>query len=470
MENASDTCRASKSGTPRRGLTGRLRGMLSDRLVRNIGWYGLAELANRLTRLVTAIVLARSLFPADFGIAATAIVVFEIISVLAMNGIGQAVVRASDEELPAVINTARRASWVVCLSAFALQLAVGYGLSIYNGRPDLFWMIACLAGVFLTLPFGQMQAHLIVRANRLHVLAGIAVVQVAVDNILTAVLAFCGFGAWAVILPKLLTAPIWVIGMRRSQREMPARSAGYAPVVPLARFAAAVIASELLVAARFNLDKVLVGSILGLEALGIYYFVFSAGIGFSLSLTNALSASVYPHLTEMAAQPRAMLARYDGMIWRAVLPCASVIALQAAMAPLYVPLVFGERWAPYAYLVAILCGSAIAKPLFDSACQLLRAVGRPRLEFYASAGLTVVALGAMAAALPFGLALGVEAFAGATAVTQLAVALAVRNWLGQRHGLASNATSAEFHVTSTSPASTAGATVALQPSNLTVSP
>lgn len=416
-----------------RVLPRRVRRVLSDRLVRNVGWYGLAETANRLTRLITAIVLARALLPQDFGIAATAITVFEIISAIAMNGIGQAVVRARDDELPALLNTARRASWAVCLTAFALQAAVGGIIAAVTGRSDVFFMVLCLAGVFLTLPFGQMHAHLIVRSNRLHILAGIAVVQVATDNLLTAAFAFSGFGAWAIVLPKLLTAPIWVIGMRWAQPCRHDASAGYGPVLPLARFASAVIGSELLVAARFNLDKVLVGTMLGLEALGIYYFVFNAGIGFSLSLTNSLAASVYPHLAELASRPRAMLQRYDELIVRAAIPCAAVITFQAALAVLYVPLVFGERWAPHAYLVTMLCMSAIAKPLFDSACQLLRAFAMPRIELYASAGLTVVSLAVLAGTLPLGLPIAVGSFAMTTLAVQFIVATVVRKWLGSRH-------------------------------------
>jgi len=414
-------------------LPDRWRQLLGDRLMRNVGWYSLAEAANRITRLITAIVLARALMPEEFGIAAIAITTFEIVSVLCMTGIGQAVVRARDDELPAVLNTARRASWAVCLGAFVLQSVIGLVAAWAVGRPDVFWMIFCLGLVYLTLPFGQMHAHLIVRANRLHVLAGIAVVQVAADNILTAIFAFSGFGAWAIVLPKLLTAPIWVIGMRRAQSWKPDRSAGFAPWRPLARFSSAVIASELLVAARFNLDKVLVGAILGLEALGIYYFIFNAGIGFSLSLTNSLAASVYPHLAELAAKPRAMLARYDQLMIRAAIPVAAVITIQGCLAVWYVPVVFGERWQPYAVLVACLCFSAVAKPVFDSACQLLRAFGRPRLEVYASATLTALALIALAGGLQFGLAAGVVTYMATVMVAQFAAAVAIRKWFGVQY-------------------------------------
>jgi O-antigen/teichoic acid export membrane protein len=396
----------------------RIQTLFADRLVRNVGWYGLAEFANRFTRLVTTIVLARWLVPQDFGIAAIAITTFEIVRVIAQYGIGQAVVRTPDDKLAATCETAWRASWLVCLAAVAIQTATAALIAAYTGRSDAFWMIICLAAVYLTLPFGQIQAHLIVRANRLHVLAGIAVLQVALDNLLTAALAVAGFGAWAVVLPKLLTAPIWVIGMRRAQAWQRDPAAGTASMASLARFAAPVIGSELLVAARFNLDKVLVGAILGIEALGIYYFVFNAGIGFALSLTGALSASIYPHLAEAASNRATLLARYRQTLVRAVLPVSGVIALQAAAALLYVPIVFGAKWSNAAPLVAILCASAIAKPLFDSAAQLLRADGRPRTEFFGSAALTALSLVVLAAALPHGLWTGVIALSASMFAAQ----------------------------------------------------
>ena len=80
-----------------------------DRLTRNIGWYGLAEAIVRVSRLVTTILLARLLLPADFGIAAIALTASELIRVLASNGIGQTIIRAREDELAAVCATAQRA-------------------------------------------------------------------------------------------------------------------------------------------------------------------------------------------------------------------------------------------------------------------------------------------------------------------------------------------------------------------------
>ena len=73
-------------------------------------------------------------------------------------------------------------------------------------------------------------------------------------------------------------------------------------------FAGPLLVSEVLATIRNQCDKLIVGAMLGIEALGIYYFAYNAGLGLSLSLTNALNASLYPHLAEVADRPTEMIA------------------------------------------------------------------------------------------------------------------------------------------------------------------
>ena len=81
----------------------------SDRLWQYIAYYGMSELAQRITRLATTILLARLLTPVDLGIAATAITCFELVRTVANTGIGQAVVRTADYKLAGTCITAHRA-------------------------------------------------------------------------------------------------------------------------------------------------------------------------------------------------------------------------------------------------------------------------------------------------------------------------------------------------------------------------
>lgn len=395
------------------------------RLLRNVGWYGLAELAARVSRLGTTVVLARALSSTELGVAAAALTWFELLRVLANTGIGQAVIRAPAHRLAATCNAAHRAVWAVCLAVAVVQAAVGAGIAAAGEGGPAGAMLACLALIYPLMAPGLVPVYLILRGNRLRVTAGIATAQVVADNLLTAAFALAGGGAWAVVLPKLLVAPIWLIGVRRCQAWRPDPAAGSVPQAELWRFAVPVLGSEALAAARLNLDKLLVGAILGVDALGIYYFVFNAGIGFSLSLTGALGAAIYPHLVD-AGDGRALLRRFDRTVRTAVLPAAALIAAQAAASLLYVPLVFGARWQDLAPMVALLCLSAATKPLSDAASQLLRAIGRPDAELAASALLTALYLGTFSVALRGGLMSGIVALSTAAALLQLGFAAAAR--------------------------------------------
>lgn len=397
-----------------------------DRLLRSFGLLGLGEGFNRITRIVTTIVLARYLGAVEFGIAATAITCFELVRVFADNGLSQMVVRASDKDLKATCNTAYRLTLLVCIFMAVLQLVAGAILAWVTGRPELFAMIACLVGVYALLPSCMVQYWLLQRAYRMGTVAGITTAQVCVDNLLTAGLAIGGLGAWAIVLPKLLTAPIFLFGARRAVTWRYDPAAGGMPIGETLRFCLPILASQMLVAVRGNADKILVGSILGLEALGIYYFAFNAGYGLSSVLTNALAAVSFPHLASPKLAMSRLLERFDEAMFRLALPICAIIALQALAVPLYVPVLFGEKWDAAIVIVSVLCLSATTRSCFDLSAQLLRAGGLQAQEFVVSLGFTVVLLALFAAALPFGLLAGVSVLCVATILMQALFAVWAR--------------------------------------------
>ena len=401
----------------------------SRRLWRFIGWYGASEMAQRVTRIATTILLARWLTPEAFGVAAMAITAFELVRIAANCGIGQAVVRAPDSELNATLAGAQKLLPRLMLALAFLQTCIGIGVGIVTGRGEVALMLAALGGVYLMMPAGLIEAYLLQRSEQHRKLAGVATAQAVADNVLTALLALAGLGAWAIILPKVLTTPIWVFGLRRAIAR-PDTSA-VTPVAPreLLTYAVPVIGTELAAASRMHLDKVLVGAMLGVEALGVYYFVFNAGLGLSLSLTTALANSVYPHLARVAHDSAELARRFDSAVVRTAVPIGLVIAVQAVLAPYYVPVLFGARWADAAVLVSLLTASAIAKPVADVASQLLRVSGRTIADLQVSSGVTVVTLVAFAVGLRDGLLNGIAVMTLVAIVAQLVVVFGVRRMI-----------------------------------------
>ena len=233
-----------------------------------------------------------------------------------------------------------------------------------------------------------MHAYCLLRDERMKDLAAISTAQVAADHLLTAILALCGFGAWAIVLPKVLTAPIWLFGMLRTKAWMPDLAAGFAPIASILKFSMPVLGSELMCACRDQLDKFVVSLMLGVEALGLYYFAFNAGLGVSTALNRAFSNAVYPHLC--AAVDRT--STFHKALINLGLPFSLLYELQASIAHYNVPIEFGPKWAAAASLVAVLCLGGPARLLVDAARMKARAEGRSGQDFRISLGFSLSVL------------------------------------------------------------------------------
>lgn len=413
------------------GIMAWLKARASDRVVRNLGWYGLSEMAVRVSRLLATIIIARALAPEDFGLVAIVLTTFELVRALANNGVGLTIVRAAESDLARCCATAFRVACAVAAVMVALQLVAGCAIAWSAGRGDLLAMLAVLAVSYALLPFTEINYCRLLRRQDLRTLAAITAAQVLLDNLLTIAFVLCGWSIWAVVLPKLLTAPIYAWLLRRADPWRPALEVAPLPLRPVLLFALPVLGTELLAALRLNLDKILVGAMLGVQALGVYAFAFNAGLGLSLTFTSALSASLFPHFAEVAHDRAQITQRFDAALRASVPLVMLVILLQALAALVYVPIVFGAKWAFAAPLVALLCASGVTRPLSEAAAQLLRARGDTRTELLVSLASTAALLAVFACALPHGIETAIAVFAAASLATHIALLAFTRWWIAR---------------------------------------
>ena len=121
-----------------------------------------------------------------------------------------------------------------------------------------------------------------------------------------------------------------------------------------------------------------------LEVLGVYYFARNAGIGISMSLINAYSTAVLPHLASAKGNMIFLKEKYIHALKNISIIVPSIILLQSLLAPIYVPLFFGERWveAGAVPILILLCLSAIPRIFGESTSQLLRVLNKPKIDLY----------------------------------------------------------------------------------------
>lgn len=396
-----------------------LRSHLTGPFAKNIAAYGASEVAAKVSRIFVVMAVARSLGAEEIGIAAAAMAASDILKSLTENGIGQRLIAARDRDLAALCRTALRIFWLWAIGLFVVQLGIGATLAFVSGDAMLLLLVAVLAGEFLFMPAGLVQAALAMRAGKLKQTAAIAGAQVVGANILTVLLVLIWPSPLALVVPKLLSAPIWLVAMRRLHPWSPDTSAIPSPVRPFVTFGAPVLGVEVVKALRLHADKLQVGALLGPEALGLYFMAFNAGLGLANSFSFAFASVLFPHL--VTADSRVQALRQAFMIGIGVI--APVVVLQSLAAPLYVPLLFGAGWAHLSEVVSILCLAAIPGIVWTTSAGWLRAEARPGVEFRATVIMAVALLGSTVVMAPYGLVAIATGYLITAALTQVALSL-----------------------------------------------
>jgi PST family polysaccharide transporter len=347
--------------------------------------YGASEVAAKASRLLVVVAVARTLDLKEIGLAAAAFAAGDVLKAVTENGVGQRIIAAKPDELGAVCATAHRIFWVWCVGLFVFQMGIGAALFLAGGSAMLFALIVVLAAEYLFMPAGLVQAALAMRAGKMRATAAISGAQVVGANLTSVALVVLWPSALALVLPRLLCAPIWLIAMRRLHPWTRDKSAGFAPLRPFVTFGWAVLGVEVVKALRLQADKIIVGAMMGAEALGVYFMAFNAGLSLSNAFSTAFSTVLFPYLSQAADKAAA----FRQSMWLSLGMITPAVLLQSLLAPVYVPILFGQGWDEVAGIVSVLCLVAIPTTLWSAAAGWLRSENRPQAELWSTIGLTV---------------------------------------------------------------------------------
>lgn len=362
----------------------------SGNFVRNLGWLGIAQATIRVSRLAATFILPRFLTEEDYGLAALVLTTYEFTQTLTKVGIHAKVIQSDDDEVDDISDSSYWLSWVVYISLFFLQCVVAFPIAKFYNNDKLILPICALAFTYLITPIGRIQFALIQRENRFKIVAFAQSLRYGTANILTAIFAILGMGLWAIILPRLLATPLEFIVYLikhpwRVKQKFTTRNWGN-----ILKFGLNVLGIQLLKTFRDNVDYLIVGRFIGIKELGFYYFAYNAGLGISLTIINSITTALYPHLCAARESIAELKQTFTQSLKTIAYIMFPFVILQSALAPFYVPILFGEQWIPAVPVLILICLSAIPRPFDVAAFHLLTAVDRPQIALALNFAFTIL--------------------------------------------------------------------------------
>lgn len=360
---------------------------LGHRALRGLIWMLAQNIAARACGLVSQLVLAALLRPADFGIVGLTYTVTSIAAALTNVGIDDVVLQRQR----ALRLWAGPTFWISFgLALVAAVLVVGvspFAAAMYK-TPQLVGMLAILA---LSMPLGALGSvpAMMLRARmRFDVIAVYGTFEIVATALLTVGFAWAGFGAYSFVIPTPIMAAMRAVVMWRLARpEMSfrLRRERWKYVVGNT---AVLFATKTLVAAINQGDYIVLGLLASQDVVGAYYFGFRLAAQPLWVLAGNFSGVLFPLLVQLKSDPARQAdaaLKASTLLSFCVMPLA---LLQAAVAAPLVGSLFGQKWAASIPIIQLLSVGLALDAVSWVAGALLNARG----EFGAALRYVVVQL------------------------------------------------------------------------------
>jgi O-antigen/teichoic acid export membrane protein len=349
-------------------------------VLRGIAWKGVSQIVLQVSRAVVAIVIARLLAPHDYGLAAMALVFASLVLVFSDLALGAALVQRrtlTEDDRSTVFWMSMAAGATFTL----LGLAASGPIADFYGEPAVRPLFAALSLAFVVTSLGTVQSALLTRTmdfRRLELTVMIGNIGGAVVGVAAAL---DGRGAWAIILQQLVTAALSSLLLFVVCPWRPHLRFSLDSLRSLRAFSANVFGQRVLYYLHRNTDNLLVGRFVGASALGVYGLAYNVMLVPFTRLAGPLQEVLFPAFSRIQDDPRRI-----ADAWIRVTRLVAALALPALVglaivAPDFVHIVLGRRWAGVTPVLQILVWVGLLQSLQTLNSGILIALDRTQLLF-----------------------------------------------------------------------------------------
>jgi len=366
--------------------------------------------------LFRSLVLVHLLTPRDYGLAAMVLVFSMLVPIFSDLALGAALVQRkelSEDDRSTVFWT----SVLVGLACTLVGIACSWPLAAFYGEPEVQPLFAALSLSFVVSSVGTTQGALLTRSMSFRSLELRWIAASFVAGVTGIVLAFMGFGPWAIVAQQLALAATSTVLLWSFSAWRPRFRFSIVSLRSLAGFSANVFGTRLLFFFNRNTDNLVVGKFLGASALGVYSIAYNVMLAPLNKLAWPIQSVLFPAFAEVQDdRPRmaVMWTRVNRLVGALTVPAMAGLVV---VAPEFVRVVLGERWEAAIPVIQILAWVGLLQSLQSLNSSILQALDRTRTLLHYAA----VALVASLCAFIGGLAWGVVGVATAYALVSTVV-------------------------------------------------
>lgn len=338
--------------------------------------FGSAQVFRVLLQLCSQIVLARLLFPSDFGLVAMVSPVIAFVSIFSV-GFGEAVVQRSEldqERVSALFWLATAMSIVVTL----ILMAAAPLTAFFYGDDRLTLLMIVVASYFPISALGGAQGALLTRQMKFGVITGIEVTTATLATVVTVFTAWLGWSYWSLAAGNIAAAVAGAALNWQFSDWRPSRPRYVPALAEDLKFGGNITGFNLATFLTQSGDNIIIGAMNGERALGLYdrsYRLVVMPIG---QIIAPIGRVALPLLSRLVSDP----AEY-GKVFTVIVQVILLLTVPGMLTcvvygPEIVNVLLGPRWTEAGVLLSWISVGGLTSGIQSPALWLFVSQGRMR--------------------------------------------------------------------------------------------
>jgi PST family polysaccharide transporter len=343
-------------------------------------WNSLSSISLTGLNFVITAILARLLTPNAFGVMGMIQTTIALIAMMNQFGLAPAIIQGEN------LNQKRLSSlfWLNMLIGLLMTSIVFFSsefISLFFNQPELSNLLKMISIVFTVVSFSFIQQSLLKKEMKFKELFNIKLISIIFYGIITIILALNDFGVKALVLGYISKNLIMTILIILFNRWMPSLVFNFKLIKDLIDFSKYAFFTSILNYLNRNLDYLIIGRLLGPEALGYYTLAYKIMLVPVRKVGGVMSKTFLPAFSKIKHDKKNVKKYYLKVINLITLISFPMMGGLFVLAPELILTIYGQNWFPVVVLVQILSITGALHSIATTTGTIFMSQGRADLAF-----------------------------------------------------------------------------------------
>lgn len=386
------------------------------RIIGALGWALSSQISTEMLRFGVTLVLVRLLSPRDYGLNALAGTVIGFVQIFNSLGFSQALIQKQDVT-SADYSTAFWSTLLLGLLLCGAVFLVAPLAAFFFEEPLVDPILKVAALGFVLSALGAMQLAQLQKALAFKQIMLVELLTALFAGIASIALAMKGFGVWSLIIGGLVGQALALPVLWKMSTWKPRIVFSKRAFSELFSFGAHLTAGGIVNYLMRNIDKLIIGKVLGSTALGYYSLAYSLMLKPLQYISANVGRVLFPALSSIKDDLDKTRKVYLKAVHFISLITFPMMAGLLFTAPSVVEVVYGSKWMPVVPVLQILCLVGAIQSLGTTVGTIYLSQGRADLQMKYAIIFAPIVIGAFF----IGVHWGIEGVAAAYAIATLCI-------------------------------------------------